>query len=145
MKTITLDIQVEQKFDKLPEIAKEALARTIELTAQELWGQTKQEAPVDHGRLAGSFTLDQISPLTWRVSTDVEYAMAVHEGTPPHTIYPVEKKALYWPGAAHPVKKVNHPGTAGNPYGDRAIDNTEGRLDDFAQIAVDETLQRYEL
>ena len=42
----------------------------------------------------------------------VEYATIQHEGgtIPPHVIRPKFKKALFWPGAAHPVKKVNHPG-----------------------------------
>jgi hypothetical protein len=37
-------------------------------------------------------------------------------GTSPHLILPRNKKALHWPGADHPVARVNHPGTAPNPY-----------------------------
>lgn len=42
----------------------------------------------------------------------VEYATIQHQGgtIPPHVIRPKFKKALFWPGAEHPVKKVNHPG-----------------------------------
>ena len=47
---------------------------------------------------------------------NVAYALAVEAGTPPHIILPRNKKALYWPGAAHPVKSVRHPGTRGKPY-----------------------------
>ncbi|GIW70324.1 MAG: hypothetical protein KatS3mg101_1071 [Patescibacteria group bacterium] len=46
----------------------------------------------------------------------VHYAIYVHEGTRPHEIYPKNKKALYWEGAEHPVKRVNHPGTKANPF-----------------------------
>lgn len=35
----------------------------------------------------------------------------LHDGTKPHEIRPSSKKALSWPGAAHPVKRVQHPGT----------------------------------
>ncbi len=38
-------------------------------------------------------------------------AKILEDGTPPHVIEPKNKKALAWPGARHPVKKVNHPGT----------------------------------
>lgn len=44
----------------------------------------------------------------------VQYGRYLEEGTPPHEIRPRNKKELYWPGAKHPVKKVNHPGS--KPY-----------------------------
>jgi phage virion morphogenesis protein len=31
--------------------------------------------------------------------------------TKAHTIRPKNKRALFWPGAAHPVRSVNHPGS----------------------------------
>lgn len=49
-------------------------------------------------------------------SLDCNYATDVELGTPPHVILPRNKKALYWPGAAHPVARVNHPGTHAYPY-----------------------------
>ena len=49
-------------------------------------------------------------------SLDCNYATDVELGTPAHVITPRNKKALYWPGAAHPVARVNHPGTEPNPY-----------------------------
>ena len=47
------------------------------------------------------------------VATNVAYA-AIHQfggRTPPRTIRPKRKRALFWPGARHPVRKVNHPGS----------------------------------
>lgn len=44
----------------------------------------------------------------------VEYGVFLEEGTKPHEIRPRNKKALYWPGASHPVKRVKHPGS--RPY-----------------------------
>lgn len=41
----------------------------------------------------------------------MDYGAALEKGTPPHMIRPRNKKALYWPGANHPVKRVRHPGT----------------------------------
>ncbi len=45
--------------------------------------------------------------------TDVKYAAIHHFGgtTGPRDIFPVRAKALFWPGAKHPVKKVSHPGS----------------------------------
>lgn len=49
------------------------------------------------------------------LSHGVEYGEILEEGSKPHIIRPTNKKALYWRGASHPVKQVNHPGTKGNP------------------------------
>ena len=45
--------------------------------------------------------------------TNVKYAAIQQLGgqTGAHTIVPRKKKALFWPGAAHPVKSVQHPGS----------------------------------
>lgn len=49
------------------------------------------------------------------LSHGVEYGGILEEGSKPHIIKPKNKKALYWKGAAHPIKQVNHPGTKGKP------------------------------
>lgn len=50
----------------------------------------------------------------WTVglSNEMAYAAIQHEGgtIPPHEIRPRFAKALFWPGADHPVAKVDHPG-----------------------------------
>lgn len=50
------------------------------------------------------------------VSTNVKYAKGVEEGTRPHIIRAKNAKALYWKGANHPVKQVNHPGSKAKPF-----------------------------
>lgn len=45
----------------------------------------------------------------------VEYGSILEDGSKPHVITPKNGMALYWRGVAHPVKKVNHPGTTGKP------------------------------
>lgn len=47
------------------------------------------------------------------IGSDRPYA-AIHQlggKTAPRTILPVRKRALYWPGAKHPVRRVQHPGS----------------------------------
>ena len=50
------------------------------------------------------------------VSANTKYAEGVEKGTRPHIIRAKKKKALYWQGANHPVKVVNHPGSRAKPY-----------------------------
>ncbi len=109
---VTIEMQVEDRFEELDDFAYLAAERTLDLTSQELWGETRQEAPVDTGRLAGSFLLEKRSPFLHAVYTMVEYAWDVHER---------------------------------NPYGKRAVEQTEQRIDEFAQMVVDELIQEKRL
>lgn len=66
----------------------------------------------DTGRLAASIKPKHTANSAV-VGTNVVYA-AIHQfggKTGPHVIKPKNKKALFWPGAKHPVKSVNHPGS----------------------------------
>lgn len=49
-------------------------------------------------------------------TSNIKYASMVEKGTKAHIIKPKNKKALYWKGASHPVKQVNHPGGKAKPY-----------------------------
>lgn len=46
-----------------------------------------------------------------RVTNTSDHAAILEHGSRPHIIEPSTKKALYWRGAAHPVRRVHHPGT----------------------------------
>ena len=70
---------------------------------------------VDTGLLRNSINA-KVNSLQGVVSTNTEYARFVEKGTKPHIIKPKEKKFLYWKGASHPVKQVNHPGSKAKPY-----------------------------
>lgn len=52
----------------------------------------------------------------------IGYGKLVVDGTRPHLILPRTKRALFWPGAGHPVRRVNHPGTRPNPFPQRAAE-----------------------
>ena len=66
--------------------------------------------------------------LTLFLAHGVKYGAFLEEGTPPHIIRPKNKKALYWKGAAHPVKQVNHPGTKAYPILEDTIKSNKNRL-----------------
>lgn len=46
-----------------------------------------------------------------QVVNDSQAAPFLEHGTRPHVIEAKNKQALHWPGARHPVRRVNHPGT----------------------------------
>ena len=65
----------------------------------------------DSGQLAASIS-SRFSADSAMVGTNKPYAAPNHFGAhiPAHDIAPVNKKALWWPGLAHPVKKARFPG-----------------------------------
>ena len=83
--------------------------------------EAKSRVPVRTGLLQGSLRMVPAKKMGDKIyglwgSFQVRYAADVEFGTKPHVIEPVNKKALYWAGAPHPVKRVHHPGTRPHPY-----------------------------
>ena len=56
------------------------------------------------------------------VGTNLEYAAAVEYGRGPLRIVPKNGKALFWPGASHPVPYVDQKARAPQPYMRPAFD-----------------------
>jgi phage gpG-like protein len=65
---------------------------------------------MDSGQLRASIT-HEVKGNSVLVGTNKEYGAAHQFGAkiPPHTIQAKHAKALFWGGAAHPVKKVSLP------------------------------------
>lgn len=74
-----------------------------------------QNGSVITGRLRSSIT-SKVENMGGISGTNVNYAKSIEEGSKPYIIRARNKKALYWPGANHPVKQVRHPGTQAKPY-----------------------------
>ncbi len=89
---------------------------------------TRTNVPWKTGNLLHSFRFSS-GYLMARWYPTAAYAAFVEEGTKPHVILPRSKQALYWPSAAHPVKKVNHPGTAPNPFMERIVAAAQPEID----------------
>jgi hypothetical protein len=106
--TIRLDPTADAHLDA-------ALHRVMEHLGQDIASDAQGLARVNTGRLKSSIVAE-VEGLTLRVSTDVDYWKYVEYGTGPHVIRPNGKKALFWEGAAHPVAKVNHPGSPAIPF-----------------------------
>ncbi|MFD7410150.1 HK97-gp10 family putative phage morphogenesis protein [Kitasatospora purpeofusca] len=119
-------------IDRITGASREATKRA----ANDMVNHAKSLAPVDTGRLRSSIVaIPQGGRFTYTVTigTNVEYAADVEYGTAPHVIVPKDKKALWWPGAAHPVARVNHPGTRAQPFMRPAIAMAEVYLRKYAK------------
>lgn len=109
-------------------------------TGTDIQNKARQFCPVDTGRLRSSIvarTETHGRSVGVVIGTNVSYAADVEYGTKPHVILPKNGKALYWPGARHPVAKVNHPGTRAQPFMRPAVDMAETLLrQNIARIRV---------
>lgn len=104
-----------------------ALRVGVARSAEHLAQAAQAEAGVDTGTLRAGIHVEGPSGggggVIARVSTggeSNEYAVFHHEGTGAHPIT-AHGGALAWPGGAHPVKTVQHPGTAANPFLERPL------------------------
>jgi hypothetical protein len=88
-----------------------------------------KKAPVKTGNLARSRTSNASEDGNHgTLSFTAPYAVYVHEGTGLFGIYhrrivPTNKKALFWPGAKHPVKSIA--GMKGRPWVTEAVDEID--------------------
>lgn len=130
---LTVDPSTREVIRKTERKVEKAHEGATQMLALDVWGNLGEEAPKDHGRLAGSFTIDRFGVLSWRVGTGVEYAEDVWRGTQPHVIEPVDASVLRFTvdGSFVYARRVDHPGTQPNDYVGRAKKASERRRDDF--------------
>jgi len=89
----------------------EAVFPVIVNVAKEVEQDIKRNAPVDSGDLVRSVTRrDNV------ITISAPYWHFVEYGTRPHIIRPRRRQALWWEGAHHPVRLVQHPGTQAQPF-----------------------------
>ena len=135
--TVSVDTNgLSSSFAKFPE----AKALGLKYAAEEMVRTLMIYSPVDHGLLKSWF-IDSIDDSEAHIKTPAEYAKYVNDGTSPYVIEPVNKKALYWEGADHPIAgKVIHPGIKGQHFIEDSIDDVEGRLDGYFLKALEEVM-----
>ena len=107
-----------------PEMVKREMAGAIKISVNLIRPIMREEAPSKSGKLSRNIQAIS-SGLSGSIGPNLRitpYALYIHEGTKPYVIRPKTKKALYWKGALHPVKKVNHPGIKANPFVERTAE-----------------------
>lgn len=111
-----------ESFDKLRKEINGAIEKSVLLIEREARINVDKMTRTHSGFLKNRWQ-KEFSQFRGMLYPLMNYAKYVHEGTAPHTIFPRFRKALYWRGALHPVKKVQHPGTTPRPFLANAIKN----------------------
>lgn len=101
-------------------------------------------APYKTGNLRRMHVAQPIkSQMLVRFIANTPYAAAVHEGSKPHVIKARKKGgALWWPGMAHPLKGVKHPGNRPNPWMTKTIEQEIGNVGEYVMDAITDFLGR---
>jgi len=141
--TLKVYIDMEQ-VKKIMEIPKLASKQAFLYLVTEVWAGLREEPPIDHGRLRGSWQLEKLSNYWYRLVSGAEYAEYVAFGTGIYgprgvKITPTTKRALsfMWKGMRITVKSVK--GQKPNPFHKRALKRGENRIDEFIRTALRET------
>ena len=114
-----------------------AVSQELEKTAHRIERQAKELAPIDTGELRRSITTEG-SGLDYEIGTNLEYSEYIEDGTSPHIIN--GNPYLYWEGASHPVRRVNHPGNKAYLYMETACDTQTEDIEDRIAEIIDKLL-----
>lgn len=87
----------------------DAIDRLTQDVADVVASRARRRCPVRTGHLLLSIVRERSN--IYIGGPGAEHWADVEFGTLPHVIRPRVAKALYWPGADHPVAVVHHPGT----------------------------------
>ena len=125
-----MNIRMEVDTSKLnldADKVNKAVSQELEKTAHRIERQAKELAPIDTGELRRSITTEG-SGLDYEIGTNLEYSEYIEDGTSPHIIN--GNPYLYWEGASHPVRRVNHPGNKAYLYMETAFNTQTEDLED---------------
>ena len=106
-----------------------ASRRELREASRQVVNRARILAPVRTGRLRSSIRAEPPRFFSLRgsvtVGSDLEYAAAVNDGTRPHVIRPRRAKVLRFSVGGQVVfaRLVNHPGTKGTKFLDKALED----------------------
>lgn len=111
-----LGIRIKTKSSKYDSQLNDLIKKTVLSIEREAKKNLTSNGSVDTGhlrRMIGTKVKDGEGEVH---TSNLKYAIFVEKGTKAHIIKAKNKKYLYWQGASHPVKQVNHPGSKEKPY-----------------------------
>lgn len=115
--------------------ARPLITKAVVASGLHIQQRARELAPHRTGTLQRSILLES-STMYSKVKVNEKYGVYLEQGTGPYDIYPSKKKALFWPGADHPVRVVHHPGTAARPFFGPAIQDSKSFIHDQFHAAT---------
>lgn len=134
--------ELRQAVKKSPDTTYKELSKAITTSVNFIRPIMRGEMPVGKTRKLSGNVQAQTDGLTGSVGPNLDitpYAVWVHRGTGLYgpfksRIVPVRKKALYWPGARHPVKSTA--GQVANPFVERTYNQIKNPVEQIFEKSV---------
>lgn len=149
---IKISPQTERLLNNSKRYSEDAIERGMEIITDQSVKQTKDKITelglVGSGKLRKSVNGQLKNKSKSIVGASQWYAHLIEDGTKSHTIpkkvHKRRKKAIFWPGASHPVRVVEHPGTKAYRFLGGTIEEMEqkGELESFFARGVNEIMQK---
>jgi hypothetical protein len=136
--------EMQEHLRRMRDGLERAPRRVVEDGAQAIVARERAEVPRRTGRLAeglGYRVRSLGSSAEARFTSDADYTPFVVQGTAAHEIEAKTGHALFWPGAAHPVAFVHHPGTRPDDFPTRAMDRAERDIDRILDVVGEEIVE----
>ena len=144
-----ITIQLEDEgLKNLSEMSKDIRRSVLSDATQDMVRFLMMNSPVDHGLLKQWF-IEYMTDEESSIKSPASYAIYQDQGTRPYTIYPkgqatyhagqklTSGSALWWPGAPHPVRKVNHPGIKGKHFVEKSFELVKPRMGGYLAKALE--------
>lgn len=132
--------KIIKAFKDAPMNASKGIQIAVEKTVLTIERDAKKLAPVNKGTGGGNLRQSirsSVNGLSGLVEVGASYAVPVHEGTRPHVIVPIKKKALANTRTGQFFgKRVNHPGTKPQPFLREAVQENETKINNYFTDAI---------
>lgn len=136
--------EIATNFRIMAQLLDKYVNKMVGNSSYALYSQVLQNVPVRSGKLKRSISIRPQGENRFFITEGVIYGQYIREGTKGgYPIYPVNKKALWWPGLEHPIAYVsNHPGIAPNDYAQKAYTAAGGQFDTNIRMMQNEVADK---
>lgn len=131
--------ELKARWAKAPALVERETHTAMRKAVMYTEGQVKLLTPVVKGTLRRSVRSNATSAgpaVLGVVFSNKNYAAAVEKGARARFIRPVKKKALYWKGAKHPVRRVWWPGFTGRFMFRKGLSKSKTQIQVFFSEAL---------
>ena len=128
--------KISVEVGKLSDEVKNDVRKVVKNSAFNIERNAKSSVSVKTGHLKRSISTKMGDMEATIHTSNLKYAPMVEFGTRAHIIRAKNKKALYWKGATHPVKQVNHPGSKAKPYLEPAFESEKDKFIENLKEAI---------
>ncbi|NLD50650.1 MAG: hypothetical protein GX660_26200 [Clostridiaceae bacterium] len=139
---------LKRNLERAPVFTVDEVSRAIQKSLHTIRTVSLREAPVNKTSGGGNLRQKISTPimttkLSGKIVSQAPYSVYVHQGTRPHVIKPKRIGYKGHPGGLANKRtgwgvynKVNHPGTAPNPFFKRAVEKSKSSIERFFREAI---------